>query len=217
MTYNHGNTLEELMPIQKPLIPIDLIKTAFEKLDAQYTNTVLDSKTALAKSVQSSPLRNQLFELALSSTPIGSIDLGHESLSSPAVKGRLRAARQKELARALWDWVPCSDGRLYHPLLSQAILWQQRHRLAYASRSAATAEGRGQRTEYSGRREEIKVITDKLSVHLDYLQSWYWVPQSVMGLLGSGVSVLSALGFDETMPVGRVATAGGEGAQLVLA
>jgi len=177
------------MIVQKPLIPAEMVQTNFPKLDSSYGNCKLDAKTSLARSVQTSPLRNQIFELALQSHPIGSVSVNNLLLAK-----KVFLVGQAGAIEALWDWVPCNDGRLYHPALSTCILINQRHRLATASRSAACANGRGKRTEYSNRIDEIKELIAKIKPQIEYLQQRYWAPCTVMALAGDGMTLADAIG-----------------------
>ena len=177
------------MIIQKPLVPSNMVQTKFQKLDTSYANCQLDTRTSLAKSVQPSALRNQIFQLALQAIPMGSI-----SADNRIVAMKTLLVGQSSAAEALWDWVPCNDGRIYHPSLSACILINQRHRLATASRSAACANGRGKSTEYSMQICEIKEIIAEIKPQIAYLQGHYWGPQTVMGRIGSGMTLAQAMG-----------------------
>lgn len=177
------------MIYQPALIPLEMVQTSFPKLDSSYDNCKLDPATTVAKSVQASALRNQIFQLALQDNPMGSISANNHIVARKAL-----FAGQEAVANALWDWVPCSDGRIYHPLLSICILINQRHNLATSSRSAACANGRGVRTEYSDRIDELKDLIAKIKPQIDYLQKRYWVPQTVMARVANGLSLAQAMG-----------------------
>lgn len=65
--------------------------------------------------------------------PAGSLPDDDVNLAQYAGFGRMTGEWQKVKAGALWGWIKCADGRLYHPVVAEKAneAWVAKHKLAY--------------------------------------------------------------------------------------
>lgn len=72
--------------------------------------------------------------------PAGSLPNDPKQLSKFAGYGRVVAEWEKVSAGALYGWVECSDGRLYHPVIAEKAIEAWEKKSEFASRAASRAE-----------------------------------------------------------------------------
>jgi hypothetical protein len=72
--------------------------------------------------------------------PAGSLPNDPKQLSKFAGYGRVVSEWEKVAAGALYGWVECSDGRLYHPVVAEKALEAWEKKLEFGQKSADRAE-----------------------------------------------------------------------------
>lgn len=125
--------------MREPLVPahIDLRDFAFMPLDVA---RLRDS--AIVDEVSGDEFRAAilLWCAAWHQVPAGSLPNDPKQLSKFAGYGRVVDEWAKVSEGALYGWVECSDGRLYHPVIAEKAIEAWEKKSEYTERSAARAE-----------------------------------------------------------------------------
>ncbi len=148
-----------------PLVPVevDLQDFAFMPLDVQ---RLRDSDLASEESPEACWAAVLLWCASWHQIPAGSIPDSNAWQAKHAgyvARGRIDKAWEEIKPGALRNWVHCSDGRLYHPVVAEKALTAWNEKLAQRARTRAATDAREakRRAEQSARDDQRNVQRDE--------------------------------------------------------
>ncbi|MNV12124.1 hypothetical protein D3C71_1027120 [compost metagenome] len=124
--------MTDFQQLPAPLTPpdCDLRDFAFMPLDVA---RLRDSDLAIQLGAEEFRAAVLLWCAAWHQVPAASLPDDDKALAALAGYGRVVAEWRKHREGALYGWVKCSDGRLYHPVVAEKArdAWQAKHKHAY--------------------------------------------------------------------------------------